>query len=844
MSNFIGEGDKYEKARFKGSIVGGRDNINVLKINNFSNVVSARCALSSVFLPPGTDSGRVNWVDRHVAANAAFDSGEVSDQPKCHEGTRIAILDHLMTWATALTYTYSITWVHGPAGSGKSTILRTLAQMLFDQGILSSSFFFFRSSAGRNSVEKFIPSIAYRLALSMPETAPFVAEAILKDPLLPHASLWKQAKVLIVDPIKAAHKKSPLETATYPRIFIIDGLDECECPPDETENKREIREKRQSEILQVLVRILQNLPVPFAAVIASRPERHICTAFNIGDLNRSSSRVPLDNDYQADIDIRKYLTDRFNCIREGHPMREYLPANWPLQSDIHTLVSKASGQFIYASTVDKFVSSSRHNPADRLDIVTRSRNDDSSSPGLDEPFRQLDLLYSSIFLALDPSNLSLTLGILGLFFAFQPLSESCWNFRQTPSFIEKFLNLKRGDVRRLLFDLQAILIVGHDNQTIRIFHASLPDYLFDKSRSHNHWIDTGLVYAKIVEGCLSDDYDRYCLEYIFEQALPTPSLHEAIERYEFNAQAPSLYRTIYMPQLLLRIRNLAAQHALNNRLIRVQKFQDGRLLYSKKLMEYLECVREPLETHLSSSVLKLRLIILAFLDSKELGGKDYMKIFGLPLKWASELDTRLDRGFSEHENPLFLTEKMLHANGMLWGYHPKSTPWFESPAFFVVLRDIFEGSGGKYFIDGNDYADAALYLWNPPPFSDFRYHISASLEKDLSKAFSVFLARASIREDLVQIALNEASIAGYPTPEVSVALRKYRERATSQRPQASNSKYGSMMVQWKTQYQRLSQFIGLKKYTVNPEVTPGRILADLELTHRKIEELVDRDKDA
>ena len=52
------------------------------------------------------------------------------------------------------------------------------------------------------------------------------------------------------------------------------------------------------------------------------------------------------------------------------------------------------------------------------------------------------------------------------------------------------------------------------------------------------------------------------------------------------------------------------------------------------------------------------------------------------------------------------------------------------------------------------------------------------------------------------------------------------------------------MVQWKTQYQRLSQFIGLKKYTVNPEVTPGRILADLELTHRKIEELVDRDKDA
>ena len=33
---------------------------------------------------------------KEAAANALHNSAEVSDQPKCHPGTRVAILDHLI----------------------------------------------------------------------------------------------------------------------------------------------------------------------------------------------------------------------------------------------------------------------------------------------------------------------------------------------------------------------------------------------------------------------------------------------------------------------------------------------------------------------------------------------------------------------------------------------------------------------------------------------------------------------------------------------------------------------------------------------------------------------------
>jgi len=417
----------------------------------------------------------------------------VSEQPKCHPGTRVAILDHLIAWATALTYTYPIIWLHGPAGSGKSAIQRTIAQLLHERGLLLASFFFFRTAAGRNSANNFIATIAYQVALAIPATRPHIEQAIVKNPLIFSLSLWDQAQALILSPILAILNEPSFNTSHRPRIFIIDGLDECNDPD------------KQCGILDVLCRILQRLSIPFALIIASRPEHHIRGAFDLGDLNRCCSRLSLDNSYNHGKDIKKFLVDKFSDIQKQHPFRAYLPESWPTQEAIDNLVANASGQFIYASTVDRFIGSIRCNPAERLDVLLGDLD-----AGRLKPFEQLDSLYSAIFHAIDQADLAGTLLVLGTVmvlshqFFFHPSYSPSSNdpFPYSPRFLERLLGLRTGGVRYLLFDLESLLTIDDDDRDIRFFHASLSDYLFDKSRSGQFWIDAEMIYANVAQHCL------------------------------------------------------------------------------------------------------------------------------------------------------------------------------------------------------------------------------------------------------------------------------------------------------------------------------------------------------
>jgi len=293
---------------------------------------------------------------------------------------------------------------------------------------------------------------------------------------------------MILSPILAIVDEPSFNTSHRPRIFIIDGLDECNEPD------------KQCGILDVLCRLLQGLPVPFALIIASRPEHRIRGAFDLGDLNRCSSRLSLDNAYNRDPDIKKFLVDKFNDIRKQHPFRAYLPESWPMQEVIDKLVSKASGQFIYASTVDRFIGSIRHNPAERLDVLIGNLD-----AGKLKPFEQLDFLYSVIFHAIDQADLAGTLRILGIVMVLSHRRSyhyaSSFNnpVPYSPRFLERLLRLRTGGVRCLLFDLESLLTIDDDNRNIRFFHASLSDYLFDKSRSGQFWIDAEMIYADVAQ---------------------------------------------------------------------------------------------------------------------------------------------------------------------------------------------------------------------------------------------------------------------------------------------------------------------------------------------------------
>ena len=81
-----------------------------------------------------------------------------------------------------------IVWVYGPAGSGKSAIAQTIAEMCEQEMILLASFFFSRNDPSRSTANPLITTIAYQITLNLPNVRNAVLEAIEHDPLMTHLS--------------------------------------------------------------------------------------------------------------------------------------------------------------------------------------------------------------------------------------------------------------------------------------------------------------------------------------------------------------------------------------------------------------------------------------------------------------------------------------------------------------------------------------------------------------------------------------------------------------------------------------------------------------------------------
>jgi hypothetical protein len=170
-------------------------------------------------------------------------------------------------------------------------------------------------------------------------------------------------------------------------------------------------------------------------LFASRPEQDISSTFNTGVLPSVTTRIALDQSYLPDEDIQLFLTDKFQEIQSTHPLRAYIPHQWPLPDVLKQLVKKSSGQFIYASTIINYVSSIRRKPQDRLDIVLGLR-----PPQRDLPFAELDALYMHILASVE--DIDPVLEILGFLLFCSPGYPPYWSASE----IEEFLFLQPGDV--------------------------------------------------------------------------------------------------------------------------------------------------------------------------------------------------------------------------------------------------------------------------------------------------------------------------------------------------------------------------------------------------------------
>ncbi|KAF8816969.1 hypothetical protein BYT27DRAFT_7219532 [Phlegmacium glaucopus] len=241
----------------------------------------------------------------------------------------------------------------------------------------------------------------------------------------------------------------------------------------------------QQTIINVLSTAALELIPHVLIIIASRPEPPIRKAFNKQPISILS--VALDNDYSSQKDIESYFGFRFSELRKDPATA--LPDAWPSADVIRRLVEKASGQFIFASTVMNYLESSQRHPIESLEIVLGLLRS-----GDDIPFAELDALYIHIFSSIPTSILPKVLDI----FRFLLLSED--SEQKNTKILDPLFEFKPGEAAYALSNLHAILSVYprlDRSFEIKLLHKSLEDFLLDKSRSGQFYIDPSLGHSML-----------------------------------------------------------------------------------------------------------------------------------------------------------------------------------------------------------------------------------------------------------------------------------------------------------------------------------------------------------
>ncbi|KAF6753114.1 hypothetical protein DFP72DRAFT_436419 [Ephemerocybe angulata] len=422
--------------------------------------------------------------------NALYDSDARFDPPRCDEDTRLEVTKEVMNWITDREAPTRLLCMTGAAGAGKSALQQTIAERCLSMGILASAFFFWKTDGTRNSLTGVIPTIAYQLGLKHPALRKLIGNAVAHDPMIFRRSVAARMKALVAEPVKAFMASHADEDArNFPYALLIDGLDECE-------------EECQAELLDVIkAEFLDNHNTPFRIYISSRPEWAIRTALK-SSLAGLAYLIPLSDKYDASEDIRRFLRRRLREIglRSGDP-RAQLHGTWPTEEDIEFLVKAASGQFIYAAIVVKYISERPSSPVDRLRVVLTWK----PAPGQRAaPFAMLDLLYTNILSTANAAFESIDTNdpddFLVLLLAYQGGRGSL--LAENLDAVDRLLNYPEKMHEVVLSDLRSVVYVT--DKKLQHYHKSFEDFFDSKLRAKKLYISSRRMYAFLLTRILDN----------------------------------------------------------------------------------------------------------------------------------------------------------------------------------------------------------------------------------------------------------------------------------------------------------------------------------------------------
>jgi hypothetical protein len=398
-------------------------------------------------------------------------------EPKCLLNTRVDLLREIYEWADG-SDERCIFWLSGLAGTGKSTIARTVARRYFDKQLLAASFFFSRGGGDVSHAGMFVTSIAVQLAHNVPALRHHIHNAVAERGDIAQQSLRDQWQHLVCRPLSKLQEPAVL-------VLVVDALDEC----DDDDNIR--------TIVQLLAEARSLNEARLRVFLTSRPEVPIRHGFC--QISNTEHKDFVLHNISAPIvehDIRLFLEDTLQSIWRERCLR----AGWPSAEVIMQLVQSASGLFIWAATACRFIREGKSFAAKRLDTILC--NSSSTAAG---PEKHLDQIYVTVLensISADYTDeekeehcrmLKYILGSLVVLFS--PLS--AWS-------LSKLLQFAEEDIGRTLEDLHAILDVPeHLSRPLRLHHPSFRDFLLSKNRCNDTlWVDVRKTHEELAIHCL------------------------------------------------------------------------------------------------------------------------------------------------------------------------------------------------------------------------------------------------------------------------------------------------------------------------------------------------------
>ncbi|CAE6441609.1 unnamed protein product [Rhizoctonia solani] len=363
----------------------------------------------------------------------------------CTENTRTKILQDSMKWSEDPN-SAKIYWMNGMAGTGKTTIVYSLATILEARKQLAASFFCTRISPECREAKQIVPTIAYQLAR---RSAPFrhaLCEALEEDPDIGFGRISSQFELLLKRPLVKIKDELPDNF-----VVVIDALDECNDPG--------IVE----DFLNLLFRSVADLPIRF--YVTSRPEPTIRDRMMAAsECSRSILYLHEIERSLVQADIELYL-------------REELAFMSPPDPDIKKLASHAGNLFIYAATAVRYIRPTKKGADSwtRLSVLL-AINAESK-----QKLSGINDLYTAILgAAVDDQlehheNARILDALWTVVCAYEPIRVST---------LTALCGLENLDsIRTALQPLRSVLHVSDHSELVTTLHASFPDYVLDQERS-------------------------------------------------------------------------------------------------------------------------------------------------------------------------------------------------------------------------------------------------------------------------------------------------------------------------------------------------------------------------